>query len=265
MCRFAAYLGKELPLRTLLLEPKHSLYVQSWQPKELSYAKLNADGFGFGWYLPGNTPATYRNQAPIWADANLKTLGAALHAPLWIAMVRSATSDYEPSPLNVQPFSHDRLMFIHNGFIGDFNRGARQAIAAELGPDVAGSVRGLTDSEYLFGLLCEFTAKRSGNLETALADTAAWCRRNLGDQPAMLNFLATDGDRLCALRFALRADAPTLYYADTDVSGFPPGSRLIASERLTGDDGWKAVPDRHLLTLTRGQAVTLRPLDGVAG
>ncbi len=261
MCRLAAYLGEELPLKTLLLEPEHSLYMQSWQPKELSYAKLNADGFGFGWYLPDGTPAAYCNQAPIWADFNLPGLGDALRAPLWLAMVRSATADYGASPLNVQPFRHGRLMFVHNGFIGDFNRGVRQAIVAELSAGVVENIRGLTDSEYLFGLLCEFAAKRSGDLEAALADTAGWCRQNLHEKPAMLNLVAADGDRLCALRFALHAEAPTLYYAEAGVTGFPAGSRLIASERLTGDGGWREVPAGHLLTLARERPAALRPLD----
>lgn len=161
-----------MPLKTLLLEPEHSLYMQSWQPKELSYAKLNADGFGFGWYLPNGMPAVYRNQAPIWNDVNLEDLGATLCAPLWLAMVRSATADYGSSPFNAQPFRYGRLMFMHNGFIRDFNKGIRHTIAAALSENVLENVRGLTDSEYLFGLLCEFSKKQHGNPEAALVDLA---------------------------------------------------------------------------------------------
>ncbi len=261
MCRLAAYLGEQLPLKTLLLEPNHSLYVQSWQPKELRYAKLNADGFGFGWYLPDGTPATYRNQAPIWNDPNLKTLGEVLHAPLWLAVVRSATADYGAAHANVQPFRYKRLMFVHNGYIEDFNKGARHAIIAELEPEILENIHGLTDSEYLFGLLCRLTARRRGDLETALADFAEWCRQNLAHGAALLNVIATDGERLCALRFALNAEAPTLYYTGGAPAGFPAGSQLIASERLTGDDDWLEAPAGNLLTLRRGQAAVLKPLD----
>ncbi len=261
MCRLAAYLGEELPLKTLLLEPEHSLYVQSWQPKELSYAKLNADGFGFGWYLPDGTPAAYCNQAPIWTDPNLESLGDALHAPLWLAMVRSATANYGLSPFNVQPFRRGRLMFVHNGFIGDFNKGVRHAIAAELDADILENIRGLTDSEYLFGLLCQFAAKRSGDLAAALADTVEWCRKSLSDKPALLNAVVTDGDQLCALRLALNAEAPTLYCAENSADGFPAGSRLIASERLTRDGDWREVPAGYLLTLKRGQPAVQVALD----
>lgn len=260
MCRLAAYLGETLALKTLLLEPNHSLYVQSWQPKELRYAKLNADGFGFGWYLPDGTAAAYRNQAPIWNDPNLENLGAALHAPLWLAIVRSATADYGASQANVQPFRYARLMFVHNGYIEDFNRHARHAIAAELEPEILENVRGLTDSEYLFGLVCRFAAQRDGNLEAALADAADWCRRNLLDKAALLNVIITDGEQICALRFALHAEAPTLYYTRAAPPGFPADSQLIASERLTDGGDWREVPAGQLLTLRRGQAAALKPL-----
>ena len=261
MCRLAAYLGEQLPLKTLLLEPNHSLYVQSWQPKELRYAKLNADGFGFGWYLPDGTPAAYRSQAPIWSDPNLETLSEVLHAPLWLAFVRSATADYGASHANVQPFRRERLMFVHNGYIENFHQGARHAITAELEPDVLENVHGLTDSEYLFGLLCQIAARQRGDLEAALAGVAEWCRQELAHGAALLNVIVTDGERLCALRFALGAEAPTLYYTSDAPPGFPANSQLIASERLTDDDDWQEVPAGHLLTLRQGQAATLNPLD----
>ena len=49
MCRLAAYLGPEIPLRSFLLDFPHSLYQQSWDPKELTEARLNADGYGVAW------------------------------------------------------------------------------------------------------------------------------------------------------------------------------------------------------------------------
>ena len=56
MCRLAAYLGPSLPLNQFLLDPPHSLVHQSWSPREMYYAKMNADGYGFGWYLYGDNP-----------------------------------------------------------------------------------------------------------------------------------------------------------------------------------------------------------------
>ena len=254
-----AYIGRDLSLKKLLLDPKYSLYTQSWQPRELSYAKLNADGFGFGWYPPNRNPAAYRSQVPIWTDNNLKDLSETLHAPLWLAMVRSATKDYQASPLNVQPFRYKHLLFLHNGFVKPFNHEIRLTISGELTPEILDNIQGLTDSEYLFALLCRFAAKRPGNLGEALAELAGWCMQNLDDRQVMLNVIASDGKQVCALRFALNADAPTLYHGNGKICGFPEDSQLIASEPLTDDD-WRKLSPGHLLTLAHGKTALLTNL-----
>ncbi|MEJ2094057.1 MAG: class II glutamine amidotransferase, partial [Gammaproteobacteria bacterium] len=50
------------------------LIKQSWAPKEMAEAVLNADGFGFGWYSDINDPMIYLNTLPIWSDINLESL-----------------------------------------------------------------------------------------------------------------------------------------------------------------------------------------------
>lgn len=50
MCRLAAYLGPPITLARYLLDPPDNLVHQAWAPRELVYARLNADGFGFGWF-----------------------------------------------------------------------------------------------------------------------------------------------------------------------------------------------------------------------
>ena len=46
MCRLAAYSGPPLPLAALTHTPTHSLVVQSYKPKQMREALLNADGVG---------------------------------------------------------------------------------------------------------------------------------------------------------------------------------------------------------------------------
>jgi len=44
-----AYLGgPEVTLSSVVLEPEHSLLVQSYVPKEMMSGAVNADGFGVG-------------------------------------------------------------------------------------------------------------------------------------------------------------------------------------------------------------------------
>ena len=54
MCRHVAYLGPPVPLRELLVDPPHSLLRQSWAPRRQLHGRMNADGFGVGWYAEGD-------------------------------------------------------------------------------------------------------------------------------------------------------------------------------------------------------------------
>ncbi len=72
MCRHLAYLGPPASLRSLLIDPPHSLYRQAWAPRLQRHGTVNADGFGVGWYADGDpVPARYRRGAPIWGDPSL--------------------------------------------------------------------------------------------------------------------------------------------------------------------------------------------------
>ena len=251
MCRLAAYLGAPVPLGRFLFDPPHGLPKQAWAPQELRYARLNADGFGIGWYGDDARPITYINPAPIWTDPNLPHLGRALRSPLWIGSVRSATDGNPVSHANTQPFGDSTLLFDHNGFIEDFHAGLRARLCAELRPAFLADIRGNTESEYLFALLRQILADDATlPLERALARLAArvdaW-----NDGVALLNILVSDGERICALRHAVADPCPSLYYS-TDDELFPDG-QLIASERLTESDYWQVVPEHRILVLDRDQ------------
>ncbi len=241
MCRLVAYCGNSIALRGLLFDPNHSLYKQSWQPKEMNYAKLNADGFGFGWYNLNGKAVTYRNPAPIWTDINLETLSDVLHAPLWLAMVRSATAEYGTSPHNLQPFTYRNYLFMHNGFIRDFNQGILQKLIAILPTNIIDNIRGLTDSEYLFGLICYYLNKANDDLQAALTQTIEWCKQHLSDHKAMLNIILSDGIEIVAVRLAINETPPTLYLACNDQTHLPEGAKIIASEPFSETQNWQEI------------------------
>jgi glutamine amidotransferase len=72
-----AYLGEsEVTLSSVVLEPEHSLLVQSYAPKEMMSGVVNADGFGVGWYVPwsGGEPALYRSDGPLWSDRSFASI-----------------------------------------------------------------------------------------------------------------------------------------------------------------------------------------------
>jgi glutamine amidotransferase len=248
MCRLAAYLGPAISLQQFLLDPPHSLYRQSWEPQELKYAKLNADGFGIGWYSPDEIPSTYINALPIWSDSNLPALARTLVNSLWLAEVRSATPGNPVHQFNTAPFSDPQLLFVHNGFIRNFHEQVQPEITAMLAPEIAADIHGNTDSEYLFACLRQLLLDdESLQLPDALCQLIELLSEIVEDQAALLNIIVTDGICHYATRHALHHECPSLYYT-TDDELFP-GGQLIASERFSEDSFWQAVPEHHMLIL----------------
>lgn len=255
MCRLLAYLGDDIHLSRLLLEPEHSLEKQAWQPRELREARLNADGFGFAWYNSQHgklTPASYRNTIPIWNDANLLDLSQTLRFPLWMAYVRSATVGLGLSMHNTQPFIYQQWTFLHNGYIFDFKGKTQHQLINLLDDRFLHLVRGNTDSEYIFALLMQL-------LDTltpidALRQCAETLREITGDKRSLLNIVISNGEQVYALKHAINGLCPSLYYCNTN-SQFGIGNQLLVSERLDNDDSWQAIADHTLIELHRNTGI----------
>src|SRR6267143_7067314 len=119
MCRMVGYIGPPLAPAELLQKPPHSLYVQSYKPREMTSGVVNADGWGAALWLddPRREPALYRSAQPIWADPNLALVSDRLSATAALAAVRSATPGIAYDLACVQPFARGRIAFLHNGFV----------------------------------------------------------------------------------------------------------------------------------------------------
>lgn len=256
MCRLAAYLGTEITLGKLILEPAHSLQVQGWAPQELRYAKLNADGYGFAWYPDSAQPAVYVNPMPIWTDPNLRHLAAALRSELWVASVRSATTGNPVSHANTQPFIDQKTIFDHNGLIDDFHQQVRPAIVAMLKPGYLASIQGNTESEYLFAMLRQVLDENQEDpVHACLAHFLGQVEGCLHGQKALLNLIVADHRRLYAVRHAVGDLCPSLYYTTKDKAF--PDAQLVASERLTTSSSWQPVPEHHILVIDRQKPAEL--------
>jgi glutamine amidotransferase len=259
MCRLAAYLGPAISLQQFLLAPPHSLYRQSWEPQELKYARLNADGYGFGWYGPDDTPSSYTSALPIWSDSNLPDLARTLTAPLWLAEVRSATEGNPVHQFNTAPFHDAQRLFLHNGFIREFHSCVQPEISAMLAPEIAAGIRGNTDSEYLFACLQQLLRDDpAAGLPDTIRQLFTLLAEMITGQEALLNIIITDGVKLYAARHGINHECPSLYYT-TDDELFP-GGQVIASERLSADSFWQPVPEHHLLIIGPDKPPELLPL-----
>jgi len=263
MCRHAAYLGPPASLRSLLIDPPHSLYRQSWAPRRQRHGTVNADGFGIGWYAAGDpVPARYRRGVPIWGDESLPDIARVTRSGAVLAAVRSATAGMASGAQAAAPFGCGPWLFSHNGAAPGWRDWAEQALAlgrrarggspdsagpAGAGPGVLSGLEALVDSALLWALVldwlragCDLGAALSGTIEAVAAAGGT----------GRFNLLLTDGRSIAAT-----ACGDTFCYRQTG------GAVTVASEPDDDGPGWTQVPDRQLLTAT-ADAVTVRPLAG---
>ena len=243
MCRLAAYIGPELPLEQFLLSPQHSLYRQSWQPREMREAVLCADGFGIGWH-GGRGPALYLNDRPIWHDVNLPTLAGILRSGSWAANVRSATPGQVVHAGNCQPFLAGDWLFLHNGFIEGFHPDGREIMLRLLPSSKVASLRGSNDSSFICALL-EQELDALADPAAALGAVAGKLAEHYEGRKIMLNLLISRPGQLYALRHSALEHCASLYNCH-DSEAFPK-SHLCASEAFDDGGDWRQVPEHSLL------------------
>jgi gamma-glutamyl hercynylcysteine S-oxide hydrolase len=230
VCRHVAYLGTApRSLGELLLEPEHGLLVQSYAPRRQCHGRMNADGWGVGFYSGSRPePARWRSNRPLWGDPSFASVAPVVASTCVLAAVRSATAGMPADETAAAPFQSGRWLLSHNGVVD----------RAVLGPHPA--AESACDSALLAAHLFEFGPERAGEFVAALA------RRDPG---ARLNLLLTDGRRVLATRWN---DTLSVLAAD--------GGVVVASEPYDDDPRWADVPDHHLVEIT-ADAVTLTDLE----
>ncbi|WP_240505072.1 class II glutamine amidotransferase [Nocardia mangyaensis] len=131
MCRHLGYVGPPVSVGELVLRGPHSLFVQSWAPREMrAGGTINADGFGVAWWRwaevgPGGARSAvtrYRNSAPIWTDPAVAEVLGQLESRSVLAAVRSATVGMPVERAACAPFIDEHWAFSHNGVVPDWRR-----------------------------------------------------------------------------------------------------------------------------------------------
>ena len=262
MCRLVGYLGEaETTLSSLVLEPEHSLLVQSYAPEEMMSGVVNADGFGVGWYAPwsGEEPAVYRSGSPLWADRSFAGMAAKIRSSSVFAAVRSATPGLPAEESGVPPFASGRFTFMHNGAIEGFRHGPMRRLRDSLGDKAYAGLLGVTDSETVFAVALDRLGEGADPGE-ALDETVRRVSGVCADlgRRATLNLALTDGRGMAFVRHSTEGPGNSLYLLEDGER--LPGGIVVASEKLDGDAGWRPVPDRHLLTVDEEHGVALRRL-----
>ncbi|BAZ46241.1 glutamine amidotransferase class-II [Chondrocystis sp. NIES-4102] len=257
MCRLLGYLGSEIQLDHILTKPEHSLLVQGYKPLEMTAGLLNADGFGIGWYDQQQPPYAYKNVLPIWNDANLPHLGRYIKSECIVGYVRSATSNLSVDLINCQPFTHQNLLFIHNGYIDNFRKTLCRPIRKSLDNIAYQRIEGTTDSEHIFALIVnELEANHNLSLQQALNNTIHHLIKLA--QPDNVSFSAnivlSNGKELVACRYSNRQTSPTLYY----IKDHPLYSQavIIASEPMFEGE-WISCPEASIISVGENLEINL--------
>jgi ergothioneine biosynthesis protein EgtC len=261
MCRLLAYVGSSIQLDKLVLQPEHSLIVQSYQPREMETALLNADGVGLGWYHPTHPtePFVYRNTLPAWNDINLPHLCRYIESGNVLAYVRSATPGLAVDLHNCQPFARGRLCFIHNGYIEHFRRTLYRPIRDRLPDPIYQHIHGLTDSEHIFAMVLQQLEVQSCTLSEALHQVLHQLTLYAADYGVRIaaNIILSDGIQLVASRYDTTGKAPSLYWL-IDHPYFPDAV-VLASEPLF-EAAWVRCPEHTLITVDADRDLHLQSL-----
>lgn len=262
MCRFAAYRGEAVPLAEIVYRPGNSLANQAAEAME-SPTRINADGFGIGWYNPGVSPepAVFKSTLPAFTDPNLRSLCEIVEAGCLFAHVRAARSHDPVSRSNCHPFRQGSLLWMHNGDVPGRGRLHRRVVG--LIPDeLAARIEGNTDAELLFFLFLNHlggspdrritSREMVSALRATLHDVTEWWTGDRDAQPLVLNLCVTDGRTMVASRVARGDDPPTLHTCHE------PGFTLIASEELGDGREWAEVaPDTMVVVEENGAVVRI--------
>ena len=229
---------------------------------------LNMDGLGVAWYtnatsnytkdIEGPRPALYKSQAPPINDFNFRSLCENTESYCVLAHIRASSGSVVSQP-NCHPFVFGRHVFMHNGVISNFTD-IRREMAHLLTHDAFTNVLGSTDSEHAAALyitnLTKHGTKDSWDKQypleemyKAMVQTVVQImelqEQKLGNNmaPNSLNFCATDGSRMVAIRFRNHAiqQPPSLYWSEfagrslnQKFPGHPDGAEIVNEQATKG-------------------------------
>ena len=271
MCRHLGYLGPPVTLAELVLDPPHSLAVQSYAPNDMrGGGTVNVDGFGVGWFADGPAPVggsgqaadplagpqepavdsavapvrRYRRPVPIWQDAPFAELAHATTAGGVLAAVRGATPGMPVAEAACAPFTDGQWLFSLNGVIAGWPDTALDLVEAIPRRDLL-TIQVMMDATLLWALLRQ---RLAASTDPAVA---------LGDLVAEV-LVAAPGSRLTTLL----TDGRQLYGTTVTHSLWSRSAAaqvLLASEPFDDDPAWQPIPDGQLVVADR-HGVRYRPL-----
>lgn len=271
MCRWITLLSSyPVSISDVILSPSNSLIQlskdASYHPEftDMNNHVTNGDGFGVGWYhtnhcqeygnngneekkegdvvviKPRMHAAVFKDTQPAWNNLNLRELCMAIQSNCMIAHVRAASVFAGISQQNCHPFkAGTRLLFCHNGRIGNFDKVRRPFHQLLSDESYVKGLKGTTDSETIFALICTSLSNDGLSTVSAYEQTEPFGHERLtnavkkvlrtiehtlekvgaNDNFSTLNFSLTDGETVVVTRYCDQSPSvppPSLYFAFGD-------------------------------------------------
>jgi glutamine amidotransferase len=212
MCRWLAYTGAPVLIEHALYTPSHSLIDQSLHARP-GAETTNGDGFGLGWYDAEGTPGVFHSIEPAWNDQNLRELAGHIRSPMFFAHVRAAIGS-AVQQTNCHPFRHGRWLFMHNGFIDQFDA-IKRDLALAIDESLYPAIKGQTDTEILFHLSLTFGLEDNPPEAVARAiGLVEDCGRRKGvEYPFQGTVAAANGENLWAFRYSTEGKSRSLFFS----------------------------------------------------
>lgn len=235
MCRHLGWLGDDVTVSSLVLDPPCGLRVQSYAPRRQKHGVMNADGWGVGFFdgsSQGGVPRRWRSPTPLWGDVSFDSVAPVLRSHCVVAAVRSATVGMPIEPSATAPFTDGRWLLSHNGIVD------RAVLPGNV------DAESVCDSAVLAAAIFR---RGLGALGETISEVGT------ADPNARLNVLAGNGSRLLATAWG---DTLSILRRADGV--------VLASEPYDDDPAWEDIPDRHLVEVS-ASGVTMTPLDHSKG
>ena len=268
MCRLTVVLSSKLldqnSIKQLLWFGPNSIFKQSYSMPYTPHDednpfnhKINLDGYGVGYYHHG-VPFIHKDVIMSWNDYNFLQLTRIMQTRLLLVHVRATgrLQDSEKigcSPVhryNCHPFSHQKWMFAHNGYLDSWCCGAgRKKIMNEIDDQLLVQIKGTTDTEHLFYLIMTYLERMDddtdGSVKKAVWEAVNFVSGLAGDKMTIINCVLTDGVRLFGLRYINQTGKfpPSLYIKTGQQT-------IISSEPIDKEDGWELIPPNKIVTVT---------------
>jgi glutamine amidotransferase len=256
MCRLVAYRGAPTRVAPLVFDGEHSLYRQSWAPRELLSGSVNADGYGVVWYA-GGLPRRLSEPRPIWHDAELQSTLDAISSGCAVAALRKGTPGLPVDRAGLLPLTRDRWSFVLNGFVPHFRERHMRALRGSLPDHLYATLEGASDAETLF-LLALAALENGASTVEALCASAGAVSARVGAEEAQLGMLLTDGTTLTVLLTSTVGRTNSLYLARRCTQA--PHGVVLASEPLDPGPSWERVPEHSSVVVGEGGDVDVRPV-----